>query len=102
MVRDRIVFGMTSVKIREKLINEGDKLTLDKAIQIAQNYEYAQEQLTTMAAPTEVHYISNATQKTSSMQDTHTNSKPQGKTGNKTEEQRRSRHGQTWATEICK
>ncbi|MCG7879449.1 MAG: RNase H-like domain-containing protein, partial [Candidatus Thiodiazotropha endolucinida] len=83
MVRDRIVFGVTSVKIREKLINEGDKLTLDKAIQIAQSYEYAQEQLKTMAAPTEVHYISNATQKTLLMQDARTNPKPQGKPGRK-------------------
>ena len=83
MVRDRIVFGVTSVKIREKLINEGDKLTLDKAIQIAQSYEYAQEQLKTMAAPTEVHYISNTTQKTSPIKGTHTNPKPQGKSGRK-------------------
>ena len=83
MVRDRIVFGVTSVKIREKLINEGDKLTLDKAIQIAQSYEYAQEQLKTMAAPTEVHYISNTTQKTSPIKGTHTNPKPQGKSDRK-------------------
>ena len=47
MVRDRIVFGVTSIKIREKLINEGDKLTLDKAIQTAQSYKYTQEQLKT-------------------------------------------------------
>ena len=60
MVRDRIVFGVTSPKIREKLINEGDKLTLDKAIHIAQSYEYAQEQLRTMsAAPVEVHTVRN-------------------------------------------
>ena len=83
MVRDRIVFGVTSVKIREKLINEGDNLTLDKAIQIAQSYEYAQEQLKAMAAPTDIHYISNAAQKTSSMKGTHTNPKQQGKSGRK-------------------
>ena len=57
MVRESIVFGVTSVKIREKLTNEGDKLTLDIVIQIAQSYEYAQEQLKTMAVPTEVYYI---------------------------------------------
>ena len=73
MVRDRIVFSVMSVNIREKQINEGDNLTLDKAIQIAQSYEYTQEQLKTMAAPTEIPYISNATLKTSPMQGTHTN-----------------------------
>ncbi|KAH3782627.1 hypothetical protein DPMN_160546 [Dreissena polymorpha] len=34
MTRNRIVFGLTSTKIREKLIQEDDKLTLDKAIEI--------------------------------------------------------------------
>ena len=48
MIRDRIVFGTASEKVREKLINEGEKLTLDKAIQIAQSYEYSQEQLKSM------------------------------------------------------
>ena len=38
MIRDRIVFGVSNQKILEKLINEGEKLTLDKAIQ-----EYALE-----------------------------------------------------------
>ena len=83
MVRNRNVFGVMSVKIGEKLVNEGDKLTLHKAIQKAQSYKYAQEQLKTMAAPTEVHYISNANQKTSPMQGTHTNPKPQGKSSRK-------------------
>ena len=50
MIRDRVVFGTLSSKIREKLINEGEKLTLDKAIQIAPNFEYSREQLKTMAA----------------------------------------------------
>lgn len=52
MIRDRIVFGCTSPKVREKLINEGEKLTMDKAIQVVQNYEYCQEQLSSMAAST--------------------------------------------------
>ena len=43
MIRDRIVFGCSSEKCREKLINEGDKLTMDKEIQIVQNYEYCQK-----------------------------------------------------------
>ena len=44
MIRDRIVTGCTSEKCPEKLINEGDKLTMDKAIQIVQNFEYCQKQ----------------------------------------------------------
>ena len=36
MIRDRIVFGTYSPKIREKLINVGRDLTLQKAIQIGQ------------------------------------------------------------------
>ncbi|KAH3890595.1 hypothetical protein DPMN_014680 [Dreissena polymorpha] len=35
-------------KIRKKLINEGEKLTLDKALQIAQLYENSREQLKSM------------------------------------------------------
>jgi hypothetical protein len=50
MIRDRIVFGCSSPKVREKLINVGEKLTLDRAIQIAQNHEYCQKQLTSMGA----------------------------------------------------
>lgn len=48
MIRDRVVFSIQSEKIREKLINVGEELTLDKAIQIAQAYEYSQEQLKLM------------------------------------------------------
>lgn len=60
MIRDRIVFGTNSSKIREKLINVGAELTLEKAIQIAQSWEYSQTQLRAMgslsgaAAPQEV------------------------------------------------
>jgi hypothetical protein len=49
MVCYRIVFGTSSERVREKLINEGDKLTLDKAIQIVQTHEYSQQQLKTMS-----------------------------------------------------
>ena len=56
MIRDRIVFGTSSERVREKLINEGDKLTLEKAVQIAQTYECSQQQLKTMSQQ-EVHGI---------------------------------------------
>lgn len=48
MVRDRIVFGTKSSKVREKLINEGSDLTLEKALDIARTYEMSQKQLQTM------------------------------------------------------
>ena len=56
MIRDKIVFGTNSPKIREKLINVGRDLTLQKAIQIGQNYEYAQEQMKQMT-PNDVHMV---------------------------------------------
>ena len=49
MIRNPIVFGCNDQKVREKLINEGDKLTMDRAIQIVQNHEYCQKQLNSMA-----------------------------------------------------
>lgn len=59
MIRDRIVFGTSSQKVREKLIAEGEKLTIEKAIQIAQSHEYSQEQLKTMSGQ-EVHAVSHS------------------------------------------
>ena len=50
MVRDRIVFGVKSDKIREKLINEGSDLTLDRAIDIARTYETSRAQLKSMTS----------------------------------------------------
>lgn len=44
-----IVFRTSSQKVREKLITEGEKLILEKAIQIAQSHEYSQQQLKTMS-----------------------------------------------------
>ena len=37
MIRDRIVLGTSSLKVRSKLIDEGEKFTLAKAIQMGQN-----------------------------------------------------------------
>ena len=36
MIRDSIVFGCSSEKCREKLLYEGEKLTMDRAVQIMQ------------------------------------------------------------------
>ncbi|CAG2222040.1 unnamed protein product [Mytilus edulis] len=48
MIRDSLIFGTSSPKVKEKLLNEGDTLTLEKAIQIAQAFEYSQGQLKEM------------------------------------------------------
>lgn len=48
MIRDRIVFGIQSPKVREKLLNVGSDLTLDKAIDIARSHEIAQAQMKTI------------------------------------------------------
>lgn len=49
MVRDRIVFGTASLKVREKLINEGSHLSLEKAVEICRTFEISQKQLKTMS-----------------------------------------------------
>jgi len=50
MICDRIVLGTNSRKIREKLINEGKGLTLDRAVDIARTYETSQSQMKSMEA----------------------------------------------------
>lgn len=50
MVRDRIVSGITSQDLREKLLTEGDGLTMDKAIEIAHCHETTKQHLQSMAA----------------------------------------------------
>ena len=54
MIRDRIVFGTNSHKIREKLIYEGKDLALDKATDIARIYELSQSQMKSMEEGEEV------------------------------------------------
>lgn len=49
MIRDKFVFSINSNQIRERLINEAGKLTLQKAIEIAQNYEFSKTQLKEMS-----------------------------------------------------
>ena len=49
MIRECLVFGTSSTKVRSKLIDEGGKLTLAKVIQMGQNYEYARAQLKSMS-----------------------------------------------------
>ena len=45
MIRDHIVFGIKSTKVREKLINEGNDLILEKCMDISRTYELSQRKL---------------------------------------------------------
>ena len=49
MIRDAIVFGTKDHKVREKCINEGSELTLEKAINYARTHELSKAQLKCMA-----------------------------------------------------
>lgn len=49
MIRDRIMFGTSSTKVREKLMAKSSTLTPDKAVEIARSCETSQEQLSAMA-----------------------------------------------------
>lgn len=57
MVRDRILFAVSSDKIREKLLNEGSGLTLEKAIEIGQAYELSRAHLKLMTQSVEIHAV---------------------------------------------
>ena len=49
MVRDKIVSGVKSQEVREKLLTEGDDLAMDRAIEIAVTNETTQQRLKFMA-----------------------------------------------------
>ena len=48
MIRDAIVFGVKDSKVREKCINEGSELTLEKAVNFARTSELSRSQLKSM------------------------------------------------------
>ena len=48
MLIDLIINGVLQPKIQERLLDQGDKLTLDKALEIGQQYELSQVQLKLM------------------------------------------------------
>ena len=84
MIRDTLVFGINSNKIREKLINVGRELTLTKAIQIAQSHEYAQEQMREMSKSDDVHMVRQQKAKQKSKFQPKSNMRPQAKGQNQT------------------
>ncbi|XP_053395631.1 uncharacterized protein LOC128555874 [Mercenaria mercenaria] len=63
LIRDRIVFGVKSSKIREKLLTVGEKLTLAKAVDICQTVEYAQEQMNNMQESSSINFVRKTTHK---------------------------------------
>ena len=48
MIRDRVVCGVNDDAIQKRLLAEGDKLTLTKALTLAQSYETAVEDSITL------------------------------------------------------
>ena len=79
MIRDRIVFGTNSLKVREKLISKGAKLTLGKAIEIARSHESSQAQLTAMATETadgSIHLVQRRNQEKETEDTQHQNHPP--------------------------
>lgn len=52
MVRDQIVFGISSSRVRKQLLYYGPYITLENAIDIARSHELSQQQqLKTMISP---------------------------------------------------
>ena len=61
MIHDRLVSGINEDSIQKCLLTEGNKLTLDKAIRIAQSYEIMQKDATELlpneTVPQPVHRV---------------------------------------------
>ena len=63
MVRDRIVSGLFSDQIREKLLTKGDTLTLESTVEIVTTHEATKQQMSTMTEknkPSEIDAINQA------------------------------------------
>ena len=57
MVRDRLVYGTNSIKVRERFVSRGAELDLSMAINIARAHESAQSQLHKMTSEATVHSV---------------------------------------------
>ena len=64
MIRDRVVCGINEDAIQKRLLAEGDTLTLTKALSLAQAYETAVKDATTLlpsnASPQQIHRVQSA------------------------------------------
>ena len=74
MIRDRMVFGTNSLKVREKLISKGSALTLDKAVELARSFQASQAQLSAMASSS----INNSEESVHLVQNQNSRKGPQG------------------------
>ena len=98
MIRDRIAFGTNSLKVREKLISKGAKLTLDKAMEIVRSHESSQAQLTAMAAETadgSIHLVQRRNQEKETQDTQHQNRPPSYLTTRQPNAQHMARHVST-------
>ena len=57
MVRDRIVAGVSNAKLRDKLLNIGSDLTLEKAIETARTHEISKQQNKIMSGEKPVNLV---------------------------------------------
>ena len=57
MVRDWIVAGVSSSKLRDKLLNIGFGLTLENVIETARTYEISKQQTKVMSAEEPVSFV---------------------------------------------
>ena len=57
MIRDRLVYGTNSNKVRERYINQGADLTAQRAIDIARAYETSQAQLKKMSGEAQIQAV---------------------------------------------
>ena len=57
MVRDRIVAGVSNAKLRDKLLNIGSDLTLEKAIETARTHEISKQQNKIMSGEEPVNLV---------------------------------------------
>ena len=66
MIRDRVVCGVNDDAIQKRLLAEGDKLTLTKALTLAQSYENTVKDATTLvpndASSQQIHRVQSTTQ----------------------------------------
>ena len=57
MVRDRLVAGIISTKLRDKLLNVGSDLTLTKTLDLARTHEVTKQQNKVMSGEEKINYV---------------------------------------------
>jgi hypothetical protein len=79
LIRDRIIFGVSSTKLREKLLQVGKNLKMDKCVTMCQEFEYSASQMKIFDKDTsQVHALSKSNSSTTR---TYSQGKSQSRTG---------------------